>query len=197
MQHIDDTPQMPDINLWQHFRQGDKVALGTLARRHYASLLRYGVTVDADKEFVEDTIQDLFIALWEKHEAMSIVENIKGYLLTALRHRLLRNKMKLVREKTWLERLFSIHDVHNSFEMEWIDTEKDRENNRRIQSVMSSLSPRQREVVQLKFYEGLDNESIADIMGITKQGVANLMVRTLKDLRFAWEQLVLLLAFFT
>ncbi len=188
--HTDDTQQTPDIDLWKHFKQGDKLALGTLARRHYASLLRYGVTLDTNKALVEDTIQDLFITLWERREMAGMVENIKGYLLTALRHRLLRNKMKLAREKTWLENLFAKPETHNSFETEWIKLEKDSESNQRVRTLLSNLSARQKEIVQLKFYEGMDNENIAEVMGITKQGVANLLVRTMKDLRLAWQYLL-------
>jgi RNA polymerase sigma-70 factor (ECF subfamily) len=44
-------------------------------------------------------------------------------------------------------------------------------------------------MVQLKFYENFDNDRIAEIMGISKQGVANLLVRTLKDLKKVWKQL--------
>lgn len=60
---------------------------------------------------------------------------------------------------------------------------------REIKSVISYLAPRQKEMVQLKFYENFDNDRIAEIMGISKQGVANLLVRTLKDLKKVWKQL--------
>ena len=45
---------------------------------------------------------------------------------------------------------------------------------------------RQREILYLRFNQNLNNEAIADIMGVNKQSVANLFYRTLVELKEKW-----------
>ena len=45
------------------------------------------------------------------------------------------------------------------------------------------LTKRQQEIIYLRFFENLDNESIAQVMSISKQSVANLLYRAIQELK--------------
>ena len=62
----------------------------------------------------------------------------------------------------------------------------------RLNLIISGLSKRQREVVYLRYYQGLGNDEIAEIMDIGKPGVANLLSKTLREMREQWGAYLLL-----
>ena len=184
------TEEKQDVVLWQALKTGCSTALSEIARIHYANLLRYGLALGFDREGVKDAIQNMFVYIWEHHETLSDVDNTKAYLLFGLRNRLLREQKQTKRELTFWQRLCAEKKTQQSSDMDLVDLENDFENHQNIRQTLAQLPPREREVIQLRFYEGLDNEAIATIMGITKQGVANLLVRTLKSFRAVWVEVV-------
>lgn len=186
----DSTEKIQETPLWQALKSGCSASLGHITRLHYAHLLRYGIALGFDREEVKDAIQNTFVYLWEHHETLGNVENGKAYLFFALRNRLIREQKQTKREQTFWQRLLASKDVQQSIDMDWIDAEIEVENHQNIRQIIGEMSPREREVIQLRFYEGLDNQAIAEIMGISKQGVANLLVRTLKGFRAVWLEVV-------
>src|SRR5690606_36356441 len=57
-------------------------------------LFRYGCSISQDNQMVEDSIQDIFIHLWNNREKASNVDNVKYYLIKVLRHDLLKKIKK-------------------------------------------------------------------------------------------------------
>jgi RNA polymerase sigma factor (sigma-70 family) len=187
------TEKVQEIHLWQAYKLGCSDSLGAITRLHYANLLRYGMALGFDREEVKDAIQNTFVYLWEHHETLGDVENGKAYLFFALRNRLMREQKQTKHEQTFWQRLLATQDVQQSMDVDWMNAEIEVENHQNIRQIIADMSPREREVIQLRFYEGLDNQAIAEIMGITKQGVANLLVRTLKNFRVVWAELITIL----
>ncbi|MNL52910.1 RNA polymerase sigma factor [compost metagenome] len=63
----------------------------------------------------------------------------------------------------------------------------------KITRFFSFLTKRQKEVLFLRYYENLDNDEIAEMMGISKQSVSNLLLKSINVLRENWIFLPLLL----
>ncbi|MBL7816474.1 MAG: sigma-70 family RNA polymerase sigma factor [Saprospiraceae bacterium] len=190
------TEQICDTVLWQQFKAGSQEAFNQLVKYHYVHLFRYGVSLGFDREIVKDAIQDTCIYIWERRTSLCDASNIRAYLLFSLRTRLLGESKQTKQEKQFWEHILSNQNVQNSFDADWIETERIQENTYQVEHIISTMPSREKEVIQLRFYEGLDNDSIANIMGITKQGVANLLVRTLKTFRASWREVVSLLLIF-
>ena len=70
-----------------------------------------------------------------------------------------------------------------SVEQQIIEVETNQELLQQLNRQLAELPKRQQEIIYLKFYENLDNESIAQVMSISRQAVANLLYRTLKELK--------------
>jgi RNA polymerase sigma-70 factor (ECF subfamily) len=64
-----------------------------------------------------------------------------------------------------------------------------------IRKAIEQLPTRQQEVIFFKFYEGLSNEEIAQIMDVERQTVANFLYRALTQLKNILPTLLLLLPF--
>ena len=56
----------------------------------------------------------------------------------------------------------------------------------RLNHIIALLSKRQQEIIYLRFYQNLENDDISNIMGLGKQSVANLLYKTLKEIRQIW-----------
>jgi RNA polymerase sigma-70 factor (ECF subfamily) len=57
-----------------------------------------------------------------------------------------------------------------------------------LRTLIGQLSTRRQEIVQLKFFGGLRNQEIAEIMGLDERTVASHLSRALDDLRRAYAQ---------
>ena len=168
-----------DIDLWNAFKQGDKESFANLFRRYYSLLLQYGIKLCADASLVEDAIQELFFDLWQSNSDNQ-VHSVKAYLLKAMKYKifkLLRNKMNYQAEVTDDMR-FEIS--HENF---LINKDEDKERASRIIQALKQLPNRQREIIYLKLFQGLNYEELTEVMQINYQATRNLFYEAIKSLR--------------
>ncbi|GAB3264185.1 sigma-70 family RNA polymerase sigma factor [Larkinella harenae] len=176
-----------DAELWRQFRDDDELAFGMLAERYYKRLYGYGSKFSKDREFIKDCIQDLFLDLWDKRHNLSVPDSVKLYLLISLRRRMQRKRSELKWMEEWEELPFESDLVGTSpIETAIIEDEASQYYIRKLQLLIPKLSRRQQEIIYLRFYENLDNQAIAELMSLSRQGVANLLWRTLRELKDYW-----------
>ena len=169
-----------DIELWNSFIQGDQNALGALFKRYYSFLYQYGNKICQDKNLLEDSIQELFIELWQKRSGQP-VQSVKAYLLQALKYKLyksFRNKKATIDINRDSNEHFELS--HETF---LINKQDDDENVRMILNAINQLPARQKEIIYLRIYKGLSYEEISEIMQINYQVVRNLLCQALKTFR--------------
>ena len=183
-----------DESVWQRVREGDRSAMGRLFRTHYASLFRYGVRLLANRDIVEDTIQELFLEIWQAGERLAMLHDVtseKAYLLKSLRYKLQRAQAG----ETTRPAALTIEPVSNSFEWDWIEEEVERQQQQRLNSALNRLTPRQQEAIHLRYFDQLDYEQIATTMDMGNQAARNLVHRALQALREHLLVLLILLGF--
>jgi RNA polymerase sigma factor (sigma-70 family) len=170
-------------SIWQDFRSGNRAAYEQLIRDFYQDLYTYGVRLVNNPDFVKDCIHDVFVYLWDRRSSLGDTDNVRLYLLKSLRNRML----KVIKRETLLVALEQ--DVEGEFsyespiEEQIVHSEEVQLTSKRVRTAINALSPRQREVVHLRFFEGLTNDQIAGLMDITKPAVANLIHASLTALR--------------
>ncbi|OJV14799.1 MAG: RNA polymerase subunit sigma-24 [Dyadobacter sp. 50-39] len=173
-----------DADLWKSFRTGDDEAFGKIARQHYKSLFSYGTKFSRDREFVKDCIQDLFMELWAKRETIGDTAFVKFYLLKSLRRKIYRESQR----QQWInegdELDFSAEPSGDaSIEEHIIAIETSEAMLKSLNQQINLLTRRQQEIIYLRFFENMDNEAIAQVMGISRPAVANLLYRTIQELK--------------
>ena len=164
--------------MWESFKKRDPEAFRQLFRQFYPSLYLYGHKITQDKELLEDCIQDLFTELWLS-PSHNPVQSVRAYLLKALQYKLLKHLYK--KSKVQLPGEDTPFQV--SHENLIILRENQAENGAKVKTAMGRLSPRQQEIVYLRFFQGLSYEEISDIMRINYQVARNLLSQSLKALR--------------
>lgn len=171
------------LDLWHQAKGGDKAAFCQLAERQYRSLFAYATNFTEDRDFIKDSIQEIFIRIWEKRGTITI-QYVSIYLFKSLRNQLLLEfrRSKHARSSLHEEEVNDLSDWQ-TIETEIEQSEADSESQFKVRQAISSLPKRQQEVVFLKFYNGLENDQIAALMEINRQSVANLLYKALGALK--------------
>ncbi|MDQ6477461.1 sigma-70 family RNA polymerase sigma factor [Dyadobacter sp. LHD-138] len=179
------TKHTDDSILWDSFRDGNEAAYTELAKRYYRTLLHYGLRFTPNVQIAEDTLQDLLIHLWLHRENLNDTPSVKFYLLKSFRHRIIKT-LKPFSEELELTDHFEDHLQEFSSEEVIIQNENEAGLKNQVQELMTQLPARQREVVYLRFFQGLKSEEIGNLLAIKPQSVSNILQRALSNLRNLW-----------
>ena len=171
--------------IWDKMLTGDRDALGKLMHSYFRPLANYGLRFTTDKEVIKDSIQELFIVVWERRSHLAVAVNVKSYLFSSFRRLLLRTLKKmhktatLTLDSSYLENFALILGVDDKI----IQTEHAIKLSKHFNILISRLPERQKEVVYLKFFESLSREEISHILEIAPQTVSNILQIALGKLR--------------
>ena len=172
-----------DTSDWAGLIAGERESLARLYDRHAAALLRYGRGY-TDDDACADALHALFVRLWERRSRLPPDAHPRAYLLVSLRNELLRDmreQARVVAESP--PGRDEIADASADPEFAIVAAEIDLARAERLQAALATLSPRERELVSLRFYQGLDYAAIADVTGISYQSARNVLARALAKLR--------------
>jgi len=180
--------------LWQLFCDGDESAFEEIMSQYYRPLFRYGSRIWPDENIVRDCLQEVFADLWVRRSGLKSVQSVNFYLIKAVRNHLLFEKRKL-RSNAFLDewREGDAFISEFSIETELIREEEARFRSAKLESILNALPARQREVIHLKFFEDLSPDQIAEMMGLNRQSVYNLLHETLRKLRGLWIFILVLI----
>ena len=115
-----------------------------------------------DEDDARDVVQDLYIKLWNSKDKLDAVANPQAYCYTLVKNlsidRIRRNRKKV--------------NTDDFPEME-SDSSPDRtmaekETLRRTWQLIGGLPPKQREIIRLRVFEGLEYNEIAQKMGLSE-----------------------------
>lgn len=129
---------------------------------------------------VEECIQELFLYLYEARDRLSDPENVKAYLFTAMRRRIL-EKLKAGKLRL-LPHLAVDPDIQFSAEDLLIRNEGEQFVQEQLHRALNELPIRQKEAVYLRYFNGLNTQEIAEVMGVSNQTVLNTLHQALKKL---------------
>lgn len=170
-----------DGEIWNEIRQGQEKALSELFFRYSDLLLSYGYTICKDRDLIKDCIQDLFLDIWRRRTKLSQVEQIKYYLFSALRRLILR-RLKTDEKRRIIDDPYRDISSQSPEEIR-IQGESKELQKQYFSNKLKNLPERQREIIYLRYYQGLSHAEIGQIMQIKKQATWNLLSRAVKKLR--------------
>lgn len=187
--------KLPDCELWGKFKKGDQEAFSLIFHKYYSYLYNYGNKITSDKDLIKDNIQELFIVLWESRERLGDTQSIKFYLLKSFRRHLIRsftadtkNKDKYNLPEEYQFEFVFCHEKSLILEQSF------REQQLHLLEALNGLSPRQKEVIYLKFYNNLSYQEISETTSLNYQSVRNYIHQAIQVLRKKKSLLVTLSA---
>ena len=180
-------PDKDDLMLyWTSFLAGNKEAFSKIYESIIQDLYSFGTALTTDSELVKDCIQDIFVRLYQNRTHLTSVENIKIYLLIALKNALI-NEFK--RQQAFQKFMDSYGDeaqnelLDESEEEKIIAQESNGDSQKMIAKYKSVLTKRQQEIIHYRFVDELSIKEIANLLNINYQSIANTIQRSLKKIR--------------
>lgn len=173
------------VDCWNAFIQGDEQAFALIHRTLFSELYNYALKMQfEDDSLSDDSVQELFIKLWMKRDKLPEVKSVKSYLMTSLRRHIL-NKMRNQRLSVLKVRISHQPDIEFSQDEIVMKKEEDSFLHSKILDLLNTLPKRQKEVIYLHYFAGMNHNQIADVMGINYQSVSNLKQKAIEKMRTA------------
>ncbi len=147
--------------------------------QHESALIGYARTFVYDLDRARDVVQDTFIRLCQQ-DPEKVRDSLKGWLFTVCRNRCL----DVLRKDKRIEPLDELRwqKVAGSETAPDEQVEKD-EQVAHVMRYMDRLAKNQKEVILLKFQQGMSYAEISDVTGLTEGNIGFLIHTGLKRLR--------------
>jgi RNA polymerase sigma factor (sigma-70 family) len=164
---------------WTAFTKGDEKAFVTLHDLFFHSLYDYALRMLQDPDLSYDAIQELFLKLWEKRNSLPEVQFVKAYLMRCLRSAILNKLRSLKLYELKIAARYHTPDIEFSPEEIRIKKESASFNSSQLTQMINTLPARQKEIIYLRFYEGLSYKDISRILNVNYQSLVNNLNRIL------------------
>ncbi|MFL5744592.1 MAG: RNA polymerase sigma factor [Niastella sp.] len=182
---LDSPSAQEDKSLIVAIRSGDYDAFTLLYNKYIQPLTQYGLKFITDLPAVEDCLHDVFVWLWANRQRLDLHTSVKSYLFKAVRTTMMHwlQKQNRLRGLNPGDEQGYLFELQLTPETRVLHNENQRQVRQQIESVLSTLTAKQKEVIYLRYYEGLNFEEIARNMNLTVKACYKLMGRAISILR--------------
>ncbi len=182
---------MTQIEVWNKFiSEGNMEALSHIYFHYYDLLYDYGQKHTSDKQLVEDTIQEAFINFIKHRKNIGIVKSLDAYLISTFR-RLLFLDLKKQRKTILTVQLPEEHfDYFKSPDQDIYDKENLEQIHYAIKQCVGKLTPKQQEIMYLRFEKEISYEEIAGTLNITVESCYKSTYRCIQKIRSEVEKIL-------
>jgi RNA polymerase sigma-70 factor (ECF subfamily) len=142
-------------------------------------IYNYSLKLLENREEAEDTVQEVFLKLWEMRAKLSEYDSVEAFAVTMTKNLCL-NKLSF-RQRHVKEDLQQIQDV-------WKDetTERQLENAEAVdlvKQIIETLPPLQKMIIKMRDIEDYDMETIAEITGCNEEAARMNLSRARKKVK--------------
>jgi RNA polymerase sigma-70 factor (ECF subfamily) len=148
-------------------------------KRFRPGLIHFACTITRNMADAEEVVNDVFMAIWERHSKLLEQESIKSYLFRAVKNRSLNqiNRNKVIFDDIKEEMPIASKD-HNV-----LDHMQAKETGAKITELIDKLPTKCRQVFLFSRMHELSHKEIAELMDITPKTVENQIGLALKFLK--------------
>ena len=173
-----------EIRLIELAKEGDPAAFEVLYDRYQPAIYRYIYYRVHDDDTAEDLTADVFVRLVEKIDRFKY----EGRPLLAWLYTIARNLVTDHHRRAGRSLPLSLEEQLIGTLADPAETVEHKLRQARLVAAIDSLTEDQRQVILLKFVEGLDNRTMAQTLGKTVGAVKALQHRALASLRHILKQ---------
>lgn len=168
--------------LWKAFVNKNDEAFILFYKQQYSKLCGYAINCGVNVESAQDIVQELFAKLYSKPFLIKNADTLQAFLFTSVRNATV----------NWLTYSSRNENVQNmeifnfDYTVEITDVEDAEERKvlkEKVDKVLRLLTPRQKEMIYLRFLHEMEYEEVAGIMGLSEQAARNLTYRAIKKIR--------------
>lgn len=171
------TQELPEEDISNAIREGNAVAFQHVFDSCYEALCEYAFTLLRDAAEAEDTVQSIFMKLWEKRDSLEIRQSVRSYLFRAVYNQCMNQiQHRSVRSR---HRAFSQWEGEASAEPDVFPDEL----NERVRLAVESLPPQCKRIFIMSRFDGFSYPEISSRLNISMNTVQNQICKALKSLR--------------
>lgn len=171
-----------DLELINFLKLDDDAAFTEIYERHSENLMDFASSKLDDLDEAGDIIHDVFVKLWVERKQLKINRNLKAYLFTMVRYRIIDKMRRNVTHEDYKSLVIALQRTTGS-EIEQHLAAK--EIKQTVDMALEKLSPRVREIYKLSREEELSISEIATQLQLSEQTVKNQLTAALRHLRQA------------
>lgn len=150
-----------------------------LFRAYHAPLCEVVDSYVRSQDTAEEIVQDLFLTLWLKRDALQRADSIPAYLFGAARNRAVQYLRHRSVVRKWTDLL-----SRERTDMPGADRQLEQaETDRAVRAAIDRLPPRTRLALVLRIDHAMSHADVATAMGITVKGVEKLLATARAKLR--------------
>ncbi len=173
-------PILDEKTLILGLQKGTIPAFEKIFSRYNKRIYNFCISLHQSSDDAEETVQRVFVALWEQRGQVDENKSLASYLFTIARYMVYQDFRQKVYKKAAID-----HFVFNSFDLS--EATKDdvlyNELLSFIETVIMDLPYRQQEIFKLSRFSGLTYKQIANKLNITENTVDTQIRRALDFLR--------------
>lgn len=173
-------PAQSDVELFLALKSGEQAALGLLYDRYASLVYRLALRILVNAQEAEDLTQEVFLHLWQRQSYVPGRGSLSSFLTTLTRSRAidrLRARNSNVRFLQRWSQAMSSDSSPTPFELASLSQRSEY-----VQTALVQLPEKQRQVLELAYYEGLSQSEIAarletplgTVKSWSRQGLLNL-----------------------
>lgn len=171
--------QTDDKELFLKLQVSDERAFQTLFKKYYSAMCSFARQFLFDSEMAEETVQEIFVKIWEKREQLNIETSVKHYLFRSVRNHCLNLLQHEKIKKQYASKILEANHAEIDPEQYFIEVDL----LKRIERSIDSLPPKRKEIFRLSREQGMKYKEIADTLNISIKTVEAQMGLALKHLR--------------
>jgi len=181
--------QYTDHELLLSLYDGDHNAFREIYRRYWDKLFYIAAKKLDDLHEAESIVQDVFVDLWQRRERLAITGALDGYLVVAVKYRMLNFLARQDRARAYRQHAAQQSAAADRSTEEWLSFEDLKE---WLDKMVARLPEKCRIAYQLR-EEGCNYKEIARQMQVSEKTVETHISRALKTLRTGIAQLLSML----
>ena len=176
-----------DVELHRALAGGDRGAFDELYRRYAAAAYGLAYRLTGQQMLAQDVVAESFLALWRAPEAYDPARGpFRTYFLALVHHRAVDTIRREERMRRRNERAANLELPVGEDVAEGVVDDDDLSSRRQeVRSALATLPPDQRRVLEMAYFQGLTQATIAERLGIPLGTVKTRTFAAMKKLRAA------------
>lgn len=166
-------------NLLNLAKNGDPLAFDVIYKEFLTPVYRYIFLRIRHKETVQDLTQAVFIKIFKSLDKIKNFDHPLAYFFTVSRNTVIDYYRSVKQTENLPDDIF-LEDTTSKNVNETLNTEADL---KLVKKAMVKLSPEQKEIILLKYFQDLTNKEISQLLNKSEEAVRQLQSRAIKKIR--------------